>query len=435
LRRDAEFIRQARGPRGDPLLGNLRDYRRDKVGLLLAAMSEYGDVAQLRIGLQRILLVSDPGLVCEVLISNAGSFRTAASYRELEKLIGQGLVTTTGETWQKHRAALQPLFRTQALSILSSLTAERAGRCVESWLAQRRDFVDLHTEMRALMMSITATALFGDEQWSDAEASSFNKAFDAAHQYVMSRLESFVALDTPWAARRFSRHKAFLDACMNEVIQHSATSRPNALLSAMMDLRDGEARVFNASDLRDEVLTLFLASFETTATALSWAFFLLAQNVTASEQLVNEPTGENSYCGMVVNESLRLYPPVWAFSREAIRDTMIGEYPVRAGTKIAISPFCIHRNPRVWLGPEEFRPERFDRQHDKSKIPPGAYLPFGLGARQCLGRNFAQIVMTAIVKSVVTKCRLALAPDYRPAFKAGVFLKPLNGMPMTVTPR
>jgi cytochrome P450 len=432
-RRDAEFIRQAPGPRGDILLGSLRDYRRDKVGLLLAAMSEYGDVAQLRIGLRRILLISDPDLVCKVLVSNACSFRTSASYRELEKLIGRGLVTTSGEIWQKHRAALQPLFRAEALSILASLSAERADRCVETWLARQGEVVDIHAEMRALMMSITAAALFGDDQWSCAGA--FNEAFDAAHQYVMSRLESLVALDLPGAARRFHRHKAFLDACMNEVIVRCGTSRPNVLLSAMMDLRVGESTVFTATDLRDEVLTLFLASFDTTATALSWVFFLLSQNADASEKLANEYTDERSYCGMVVSESMRLYPPVWAFSREAIRDTMIGEYHVRAGTKIAISPFCIHRNPRVWLEPEEFRPERFDRADTTPRISPGAYLPFGLGARQCLGRNFAQIVMTAIVKSVVTRCRLAIAPNYRPLFKAGIFLKPLNGMPMTVMPR
>lgn len=417
------------------LFGSLRDYRRDKVGLLLAAMREYGDVAQLRIGLQRILLISDPDLVCEVLVSNANSFRTSASYRELEKLIGQGLVTTTGETWQTHRAALQPLFRTQALSVLSSVSAERAGQYVETWLTRPGKTVDLHVEMRALVMSITAATLFGDDQWSSTTATSFNEAFDAAHRYVMDRLESFVALDSPWAARRFQRHKAFLDGCMNEVIVRCGTSRPNVLLSAMMDLRAGESTVFTAADLRDELLTLFLASFDTTSTALSWVFYLLSQRDDVSEKLANEGSDSHSYCDMVVSESLRLYPPVWAFSREAIRDTMIGEYPVRAGTKIAISPFCIHRNPRVWSEPEEFRPERFDRTDGALRQRAGAYLPFGLGARQCLGRNFAQILMTAIVTSVATKCRLVLAPDYRPSFKAGVFLKPLHGMPMMVTPR
>jgi cytochrome P450 len=433
LRRDAESIKQARGPRGDILLGSLRAYRRDKVGLLLSAMREYGDVAQLRIGLRRILLISDPDLVCRVLVSDAGSFRTAASYRELEKLIGQGLVTTTGETWQKHRAALQPLFRTSALSMLASLTSEGTGKYVDAWLARPGELVDIHTEMRTLVMSITAASLFGDDRWFSTTATAFNEAFDAAHQYVMSRLESFVALDSPWSARRFQRQKSFLDACMNEVIVRCGNSRPNVLLSAMMDLRTGESSVFTAQDLRDELLTLFLASFDTTSTALSWIFFLLSQHASVSEKLANEHTGV--YGEMVVSESLRLYPPVWAFSREAISDTMIGEYPVRAGTKIAISPFCIHRNPRLWRQPEEFQPERFDRTNAASRQPLGAYLPFGLGARQCLGRNFAQIVMTAIVKAVITRCHLTLAPGYRPSFKAGVFLKPLNGMPMTVTPR
>lgn len=434
-RRDAESIKQAPHARGDLLLGSLRDYRRDKVGLLLTTMNEHGDVAELRIGRRRILLISDPDLVCEVLIAKAAAFRTGASYRELEKLIGQGLVTTTGETWQKHRTALQPLFRTPALSLLASLTAERTRKFVETLLAHQGQVVDMHAEMRALMMSITAAALFGDDQWSSTAATSFNKAFDAAHQYVMSRLESFVALDSPFSARRFRRHKAFLDDCMNEVIGRCRTSRPNVLLSAMMDLRSGDASVFTATDLRDELLTLFLASFDTTSTALSWIFFLLSQHVGASEKLANEQADEQFYCGLVVSESLRLYPPVWAFSREAISDTKVGEYGVRAGTKIAISPFCIHRNPRLWPEPEEFRPERFDRGETAPRLKAGAYLPFGLGARQCLGRNFAQIVMTAIVKSVVKTCRLSPAPGYRPAFKAGVFLKPLNGMPMTVRSR
>ncbi|WP_089720105.1 cytochrome P450 [Candidatus Entotheonella palauensis] len=271
------------GPKGHFLFGHLREYRRDKVALFLRAMHDYGDMVYLRIGNQHVCLVSDPESIIKVLQHESHNYKTASSYRELEKLIGQGLVTTAGESWRQHRTALQPLFRMNNLSPVVTICAELTRRAIGSWfngLANAASPIDIYQEMRHLTMDITSAVLFGSA--SSIPKDDFNQAFDSAHYYLMQRIESFIKLELPTPARRaFHRSKHALYTYIDQIIQQhrSASSSCQTMLSAMMQARDEAAgQLFSDRELRDEVLTLFLAGYDTTATALTWLFYLLSQH-------------------------------------------------------------------------------------------------------------------------------------------------------------
>lgn len=417
------------GPRGDLLVGSLREYRRDKVALFLRTARDHGELAALRIGRQRVVLVSSPTLVASLLVRRADSFQPGTSYRELRRLIGAGLVTTAGTVWQQHRAALQPLFRPSALGEVERVARQATGRMIDRLRRTAAAVVELGGAMRELAMDIISTILFGASPGEDAPA--FFRAFDVAHDHVMRRLEAVMPVRWPIAEGRFRRAKRHLDASVERLIRHVRAAPGTALLSQMLEARTPEGRpVFTEDELRDECLTLLLAGFDTTATSLLWTLYLLARHDEVRSRIER---GDAELASHAVREALRLYPPIWAFSREAARDEEVGGYVVPAGTKIAIAPYCLHRDPRWWPDPEAFRPERFDRA--STPPPHGAYLPFGAGPRQCLGRAFAVIVLEQVVLCILTHCRLALVEPQPPAFRAGVFLKPLAGIRVAITPR
>ncbi len=410
-------------------------------------MQDFGDVVSLRLGSRPVVLVTRPAEVVRILEHNPGNYRPSASYREIEKLIGQGLVTTDGELWKRHRAALQPAFRKSSTAELVPLCAERVAAFLRSrpaW-SQPDAAVDLHHEMRCLMMSLTSAALFGLDSADDAEE--FTQAFDAAHAYIMRRIEALVRLDGPTAARRrFLRAKAALHRCVESRIRRQAATCAGAyLLAQLMKGGPEQDASFSQEELRDELLTIFLASYDTTATALTWLWLVLSLHGEVRRRVAEEvatrlPAGvacaddlaSLHYTRMVVLETLRLFPPVWAFSRTAAADDVLGGYRIPAGTKVAISPYCTHRHPAVWEDPDAFRPERFG--DGQPGWPPGGYLPFGLGPRHCLGRNLALQLMVLVLVMVVRAYSVEVLGPSNPAFEAGIFLKPRHGLPARIAP-
>lgn len=439
----AEFRAPPEGrPKAWPLLGHLPEYRRDKVGLLYRAMHEGGDLACLRIGLQRVYLASAPATVSHVLESARDNFRQARSYSQLERLIGKGLVTTSGEEWRRHRRFLEPLFEVRQLSFLVPLVVQSAREAIRSWCGPGETAsVDLYPSMLRLSMQIASAALFGQE----APGRAFETAFQCAESYLMKRIEAFLPFELPsLGLLRFCRARATLHGYMHQTIGRDAGLR-DGVLAAMKDAREDGQAAFRDSELQDEALTLFLASYETTAAALFWLLYLVARHPEVKRNLESElarSLGDRPltletlsslrYCALVVTEALRLYPPIWAFSREAINDCRINFTHVRAGSKIAVSPFCMHRNPGFWVRPDEFWPERFSTS--EVRRTPGTYLPFGLGPRQCLGRNFATLVMRAVMVTLLRECRFELAKNCRDlSWRAGVFLTPIGTTEMSLT--
>jgi cytochrome P450 len=240
-----------------------------------------------------------------------------------------------------------------------------------------------------------------------------------------------------------------LDGIIYRIIheRHADHADRTDLLSTLLHAQDEDGRQMTDRQLRDEVMTLFLAGHETTAVALAWTWYLLSQHPAEEARLVTEleavlggrpPTVVDLprllYAESVVKESLRLYPPVWAFARVAVRDCEIGGYPVRAGTSIAMSQWLMHRDGRYFYRPDEFLPERWTDEFVR-QLPRFAFFPFSGGPRVCIGSSFAMMESVLLLATMAQQFRLTLAPGYCVELWPTVTLHPRHGMPMVITRR
>jgi cytochrome P450 len=301
---------------------------------------------------------------------------------------------------------------------------------------------DVHADMMRLALDIVARTLFGASAAGQAET--VGRALEALMTYyasVMSLLPWLRWLPTP-GNRRFRRAVRDLNAVVYDMIARRRADGPGGedLLSRLLPLRDEAGRGMTDRELRDEVVTLFLAGHETTALALSYCFYLLATHPDAEARLSAElaevlrgrsPTSSDvprlRYAEWVVKESMRLYPPAPSIGREAINDCEIGGYHVPKGTQIGLVQWIVHRDPRWFDEPEAFKPERWDNDRAK-RLPRGAYFPFGDGPRICIGTHFAMMETVLILATVLQRYRLELAPGYRLELFPSITLRPKHGV-------
>jgi cytochrome P450 len=438
------------GPKGHFLLGNLRAVSRDWLGFYSQCAKEYGDVVQLRYVHVPICLVMHPRDIEYVLVTNPGNFTKSADYRALERVLGNGLLTNEGKSWQHQRGLIQPAFRRENIVSYAPVMTRATKGMLESWKSGEER--NVHEDMMGLTLRIVAQCLFG------AEVTGVVERVGKAMQVVTDRflIDAGQALLLPFDLPDFlvpSRRRAIND--LNQIIQEiirerrRSNQRRGDLLDMLLQIRDSEGRPMGDEQLRDEVMTLFLAGHETTAIALSWTFFLLAQNPSIEARLVEElqtvledrePTAEDvpllRYTEMVLKESMRLYPAVWGIGRRAIGDCKIGGYRVAAGTNIFIFQFLTQRDARFFPNPETFDPERWREDPVRSgKIPRFAYFPFGGGPRVCVGAAFAMLEATLLLASIQQKFHLELVRGHAVEALPSVTLRPKNGIRVTVRRR
>jgi cytochrome P450 len=305
--------------------------------------------------------------------------------------------------------------------------------------------------MMRLTLRIVTRTLFSTD--SDGEARSVGSAMSVAIEHVNQHASSIVRVP-PWVPTpknvRFGRARRTLDALVLRIIdeRRKSSEQPSDLLSLLMSSEDEETREkMSDRQLRDEVMTLVAAGHETTANAMTWTLYLLSQHPTIAERLRREldqvlagrpPALEDLprlvFTKAVLEESLRLFPPAWIFERQAIIDDEIGGYRVPRKAMVAISPYLMHRNPRYWERPDAFDPDRFSASQTAAR-PKYAYLPFGGGARLCIGNAFAMMEAQIILAMVAQKWSLDLAPGFSVQMEPSVTLRPRNGLLMTREPR
>jgi cytochrome P450 len=368
----------------------------------------------------------------------------------LRRLLGNGLLTSDGAFWHRQRRLMAPMFHRQRVAGFCNLMVESTLEMLASWevLAHSGEPCDIAAEMARLTLAIVARALFSADVSDDAEAIS------AALTEVNRQLGEFSVLDMFWMIptprkRRFRAAVAALDRVVNRIIdqRRRASHRAEDLLSMLLEAVDEETnKGMTPRQIRDEVLTLLLAGHETTANALAWTWYLLSQNPAAEQKLQREIAdvlGERApnaldlprlpYTRMVIEESMRLYPPAWAISRNAIDEDEIGGYRVPRKTNVIICSFVTHRHPAFWDEPERFDPERFSQPRSEAR-PNFAYLPFGGGPRICIGNGFAMSEAQLVVATVAQRYRLRLAPGHPVELHPLVTLRPRHGMRMTLLP-
>jgi len=434
------------GPKGHFLLGSLGAVSRDWLGFYAQCTKEFGDVVSLRYLHVPICLLIHPRDIEYVLVTNSGNFTKSADYRALARVLGKGLLNSEGKFWQRQRSLIQPGFRRENILSYATVMTGEARRMLDSWAdGEARN---VHEDMMRLTLEIVAKCLFGAEV--GAAAGRVGKAMEVVTENFMA--DAGQALLFPFDIPDFvgERRKAIseLKAIINGIIrERRARQEPRKdLLDMLLQASDSEGRPMSDEQLRDEVMTLFLAGHETTAIALSWACYLLTQNPQIAANLAEElqtvlagrePTPEDlprlRYTDMVLKEAMRLYPAVWGIGRRAIADCEIGGYRIAAGTNVFIFQWLTQRDARFFPDPELFDPERWREDPVRSgKIPRFAYFPFGGGPRVCVGASFAIMEATLLLAMIVQRYDLKLVPGHPVEILGSVTLRPKHGIRVTV---
>jgi cytochrome P450 len=409
------------GPKGRWFSGHLAELRRDPLGFYLRCAREYGDCTMLRFGLKRIYFISHPNLIEQVLHSR--NFTKHYALRMNRLLLGNGLLTSEGDFWLRQRRLIQPVFqRERIVSYAPDMTAF-TERQLDSW--RDGELRDLHVEMRQLTLAIAAKSLFGADVTgqSGAVGRALHEAMGTFSQRFFRMIRIPESVPTP-GNLRIRRAVRRLDAILYGLInQRRAEGEQNDLLSILLHARhESDGTGMTDQQLRDEAMTLFLAGHETTALALTWGWYLLAQHPQVVEELEAElrqvlggrtPTVADlpqlRYTEMVVQEVMRLYPPAYAIGRQSIQPCTIGGYPVPAGVTILMSQWVVHRDPRFFAEPERFWPARWADGLAR-RLPRYAYFPFGGGQRLCIGNTFALMELPLVLATIAQRFRFTRPP-------------------------
>jgi cytochrome P450 len=437
------------GPRGLPIAGSLLDYRRAPLRFLTGVARDFGDIATIRFGPFKSVLLSHPDLVKEMLVTQNRRFHQGPAHVFLARALGRGLLTSENPLHLRQRRLMQPAFHHQRVAGYGAVMAAYGAQTSDRW----RDgaSLDVAQEMMRLALAIVGTTLFGTDITTDA--SLIGRASGVVNAYASDRSTQITGplldrLPLP-RTRRFYRAKAHLDAFIYELIAaRRASGRDHGdLLSMLLDVRDEDGNGMPTEQIRDEAVTLLLAGHETTANALTWTWYLLSQHPAVEAKLHAEldavlagrlPAADDlaglPYTEMVISESLRLYPPAWGTSKLLIEDWSIGRYMLPKGTIVSTVSYLIHRDGRFWSEPERFRPERWTPEA-KAARPRFAYFPFGGGPRQCIGEPFAWMEAILLLATIAQRWRLRLEPGHPVVPDPLITLRPRYGMRMVVERR
>lgn len=439
-------LSKAPGPRTLKFLLDLPQFRKDPLGGFFQAALTYGDVVRYR-GVWESHQLSHPDHIQQVLQANVANYRKGRGYNILKLSLGEGLLTSEGALWQRQRKMTQPSFQGQQVASFVSTMAENALAMLRRWeqhAAQGETF-DVVPDFMRLTLNIAAQVLFTTNLEADAE--SIRHTLDIGRDYSVKRAWSIFPPPLSLPTRRNREYRGAL-ANIHGIIDRIIAERRRApasipdLLTMLMEARDESGAPMSDKQLRDEVITLLTAGHETTTLALAWTCFLIGTRPEVMERMAAEAAFLNArtpayedlmklrYSRMVVEESMRLYPPVWTLARTAVKQDEIGGYRIRGGSEILIFPYITQRHPKWWTEPDVFRPERFAPENSAAR-PRYAYLPFGAGPRTCIGLNFAMTEILLVLTMVLQCFRVKLAVD--PATihaDPSVTLQPRPGVPM-----
>lgn len=439
---------------GLPLLGSLVDIaRRTNFVAITDIVRRYGTPVEIGLGALRFVPLARPEHVQHVLVEGRSVYQKLDEIDPLRLLVGKGLFSSEGELWQSQRRLMQPHFTPKAVQRYAEDMRGAVAAMLQRWEGQAR--VEALFESMRLAMDIIGRTMFGVAEIG--EAGPLGRAIGVALELASRRLfEPSPPLWIPTARnRRFVAAKREVDAFIYDLIRRrrvgaTGTAEARDLLDVLISARDDESgRAMSDEQLRDEVMTVFIAGHETTAVTLSWTLLLVARDPRVMARLAAEAAGLPSeipsmedvphlpYTRQVIDEALRLFPAVWALPRTAARDDVLCGYPIRRGAIVSVLVHELHRQPDLWPEPERFEPERFapGAAQGRHKC---AYIPFGAGHRVCIGMHFALlelvIALAAIARRFSWRAEDPTVPPVgvstlRPSRPVGLLLAPRGGAP------
>lgn len=446
IQADMAKYKLATAPCESWFIGNMNQFRRDPLGFL-DEVAKMGDVVKIRFVVLPTFVINHPDLIKDVLTGQGKKFRKAFNYRTpfMKRLFGKGLLLAEGSFWQKQRKLAQPAFHRKRLDTYLDVMVRQAEQTMQDW--KNGEARPIHIDMMRMTRDIITICLLNTEG---------NQGVQGFERNLTVLLNQFILQFTgvgfliPWLPTtegfRFRRATRELDDFIYKTITDRRASQREGddLLWMLMQVEDEEGERMSDQQLRDELVTLMLAGLDTSSLGLAWTCLLLAKNPEVQDKLHQEvvsvlgdrmPELEDiprlKYLNYVLKEGMRIYPPVWAFARAATENLEIGGQKIRKGQTIWIGQWMAHRDPRYFVEPEVFNPDRW-ASPEMEDLPKYAYLPFSGGPRGCIGESFAMMEMVLALAIFSRKWRFKAPADYQVTPLPSITLHPKEGIHLTV---
>jgi cytochrome P450 len=428
-------------PRDLPLIGSMAAFARDTLGAVLSGWRECGDVTRFR-GPRPMTLAAHPDGVRLVLEERMDIYpRSDVVQQGLAPLVGTGIFTVGPERWPQQRRLVAPAFHGDRIELVASRTVERTRAMLERWEGGNdAAAVDVREEMTTLAVEVAEQMLFGRND------KVFQTAFRTGTEYLIPRIMSPVNPPpfAPAARRARAATKHVREVVEREIAERRANGGDD-LLTLLVEARDADTGETLADDgVRDEALTALFGAYKGIPQGLMWTWYLLSENpvewTRVHDEVLSVTDGRDPRADellrlprtrMAIEEALRLYPPLWIWSRQATEDNLIRGYRVQKGEFAICIPYVTHRHPEFWERAEEFDPARFEPERVAARHP-FAYFPFGAGPRRCVADQLSLFAMQLVVATLISRVRLRLAPSFEPKRDLEFILRPAKGMPMSV---
>ena len=444
---------------GETFIGSARDFANDPLNFFEKYVPKFGEIFQLKSiffrfisEFERVVIVSNPDMVKHIMQDNNRNYIKSYGYRVLKVLLGEGLLTSEGDFWRKQRKLIQPGFHKERLSSFVQIYADLGQELVDKWnQVEDGADVDVSKDFMVTTLNIVSRSMFSTDVADAMEV--VNREFDYANERLIERIKNPFPMPLWMPLPNTVREKNSYESIKNvvaEIIERRRGSNQqyNDLLAMLMEIEDADTgEKMSNQQIQDEVITIFLAGHETTAVALTWLAHCLDENPEVVEGLLEEekkvlngrvPTIDDlrslEYTRMVIDETLRLYPPAWIIGRHSLGSDKLGEYDIPKDTNCLIPVYYIHRDPKHWDEPLKFKPERFSKKNSKGRHK-FVYFPFGGGPRLCIGNNFALMEMQVIVPMIVRAFKLKKAKGFEFKKDPLITMRPSPHMKMKIDKR
>jgi cytochrome P450 len=438
--------------RGLPFIGLSIEAAKDPLSLLKNLSQQYGDVVKVRLGLKDFYLLQTPSAARQVLHERARNYYKPGAAKLMKKVLGDGLATSNGDLWLQQRRLIQPAFHQQRLTHFLHILQGEVSSLIKEWKANEgHQPVDVSKAFMHLTLNNLTKAMFGASVNRDIEtiARVLGVMLDCSADHAKSLVKVPLSIPTPSNLRFRAAEKefegiisGFIMGRQNEKTEDHCIGH-NDLLQMLLAARDASGGHMTAKQLRDEIITMFLAGHETTAQTLNWIFYHLAldpqiyQNVKAEAvmatkgELTVDSLRQLPYTKSLMEEAMRFYPPIWVIARKAAEKDCINGYQVPADATVLVNVYGMHHHPAYWTSPQTFDPSHFSPKVPATR-PPFLYLPFGGGQRLCIGQHFAMMVIQTVIIRLVLEFGFSVPTNFSPSMDANVTLRAKKGIQLFI---